>query len=113
MVHSFPGVGVFGKNFTVNYHPTKCHKVLKSDQRNDMIPRLVEERMKLILSTHHSLVAVEDSPAGLGTAAVVGSPAAVEGLAGKPPAAGHTGHYLQEATMSDVNKFRIRLHDDY
>lgn len=34
------------------------------------------------------------SPADLGTAVEVGSPAAEEGLAGMLPAAGRTGHYL-------------------
>ncbi len=39
----------------------------------------------------------------LGTAVEEGSPAAGEGLAGMLPAAGHTGHYLQEATAGNVN----------
>lgn len=57
-----------------------------------------------MLSAHHSPVAEEGSPAGLGTVAVVGSPAAEEGLAGKLPAVGHTGHYLQGATLGNVTR---------
>lgn len=37
-------------------------------------------------------------PADPGTAAGEGSPAAEEGLAGRLPAAGRTGHYLQTET---------------
>lgn len=53
--------------------------------------------------THHSPAVVVGSPADLGTAAEEGSPAAGEGLAGTPPAAGHTGHYLQGATTGAVS----------
>lgn len=43
--------------------------------------------------TDHNPVAVQDSPAVRGTAAVGGSPAVEEDLAGRPPAAGHTGRF--------------------
>lgn len=39
------------------------------------------------------------SPADLGTAVEVGSPAAGEGLAGKLPAVGRTGHYLEKKNI--------------
>lgn len=48
--------------------------------------------------THHSLAADRDSPAVQDTAAGVGNPAVEGDPAGRPPAAGHTGNFLQGAT---------------
>lgn len=47
-----------------------------------------------IKPTYHIPAAVVGNPADLGTAVEVGSPAAVEDLAGMLPAAGRTGHCL-------------------
>lgn len=53
--------------------------------------------------THRSPAAVVGNLVDLGTAVEEGSPAAGEGLAGRLPAVGHTGHYLQGITAGYVS----------
>lgn len=54
--------------------------------------------------THRSPAAGVGIPAGPGTAAEEGSPAAEPGLAGTPPAVGRTGRYLQGVTAGNVSE---------